>query len=166
MATTYILLGGNIDDRFYYLKRGEKLINTIAGNVLQRSSYYETEPWGFQHKNKFLNCVLKVETNLSPMELLLHINQIENMMGRIRHSDQYIERNIDIDILYFDDLIVSERTLVVPHPKIQFRKFTLAPLAEIAPDYIHPILQKSTLQLLAECTDQLSVNVISEPKEE
>lgn len=162
MSESYILLGGNIDNRFQYLNRAEYLIKNVIGDISKSSSFYESEPWGFVHKNAFLNKVILVNTYLSPNELLLHINQIENMMGRIRKSDQYIERNIDIDILFYDNQIINEESLIVPHPKIQFRRFTLLPLSEIAPSLIHPVLNKPINELLINCEDQLTVRKLSD----
>lgn len=157
MAKAFLLLGGNIDNKFKYLARAESLISSVIGEIIDKSSFYESAPWGFVHKSFFLNRVIIVETILSPLALLLHINQIENMMGRIRKSDQYIERNIDIDILLFDNEIINDENLIIPHTKLHQRRFALEPVCEIASEQIHPILKVSFQQLLSQCEDKLDV---------
>lgn len=162
MAKAVLLLGGNIDNKFKYLARAESLISSVIGEIINKSSYYESAPWGFVHKSFFLNRVIVVETILSPLALLLHINQIENMMGRIRKSDQYIERNIDIDILLYDNEIVNDENLVIPHMKLHQRRFALEPVCEIASDLIHPVLNVTFRQLLNDCEDMLEVRKLSD----
>ncbi|OFX21803.1 MAG: 2-amino-4-hydroxy-6-hydroxymethyldihydropteridine diphosphokinase [Bacteroidetes bacterium GWA2_31_9] len=162
MAKAVLLLGGNIDNKYKYLARAESLISSVIGEIIDRSSFYESAPWGFVHKSFFLNKVIVVETILSPLALLLHINQIENMMGRIRNSDQYIERNIDIDILLYDNEVVNDDNLIIPHTKLHQRRFALEPICEIAPEKIHPVLNKSFRQLLENCEDVLEVKRLSE----
>lgn len=163
MAKAYLLLGGNLDDRFYYLNRAVELIERVVGEVVQKSSFYECAPWGFTHKSQFLNRVIVVETISSAHQLLLHLNRIENMLGRVRGQDQYISRNIDIDILYYENQVIKDENLTVPHSKMHLRRFTLAPLNEIAPDFIHPVLHKTTTELLEQCEDQLAVEKIEKP---
>ncbi|OFX52633.1 MAG: 2-amino-4-hydroxy-6-hydroxymethyldihydropteridine diphosphokinase [Bacteroidetes bacterium GWA2_30_7] len=157
MAKAFLLLGGNIDNKFKYLARAESLISSVIGDIVDKSSYYESAPWGFIHKSFFLNKVVVVETILSPLALLLHINQIENMMGRIRKSDQYIERNIDIDILLYDNKVINDDNLIIPHLKLHQRRFALEPVCEIASEQIHPVLNVTFRQLLNECEDLLEV---------
>jgi len=118
------------------------------------------EPWGFESNDLFWNQVLEISTNLSPEEVLVQTQQIELELGRIRKPDQYDSRLIDIDILFYGDQIISLENLIVPHPRIQERKFALVPLCEIASELIHPVFQKSIRQLLEECADKLNVEKV------
>lgn len=162
MAKAVLLLGGNIDNKYKYLARAESLISSVIGEIINKSSFYESAPWGFVHKSFFLNRVIVVETILSPLALLLHINQIENMMGRIRKSDQYIERNIDIDILLYDNEIINDENLIIPHMKLHQRRFALEPVCEIASELVHPVLNVTFKQLLHDCEDMLEVRKLND----
>lgn len=127
------------------------LLAERAGDVLSLSSFYETEPWGFDSENTFLNAALELETSCSPMELLRLTQQIEQEMGRTQKSDgSYHDRIIDIDILLYGNEIIHTEELVVPHPLMQQRLFVIQPLAEIAPSLVHPVLQKSMYELYME----------------
>lgn len=123
------------------------------------SSVYETEAWGFDADQQFLNLVLRFHTSLLPEELLEEIHSIEKKLGRIRSNLKtgYESRPIDIDILFWGDKIINTENLVVPHPQLQYRKFVLVPLNEIAADYFHPVLKKHIQQLLLECSDNCNV---------
>jgi len=160
MSSVYLLLGGNISDRFSYL--GEAITNLKnIGIILNQSSIYETEPWGFSHENNFLNQAVLLKTNLSP-ELLLHkIHKIEHNLGRVRSSKQYSERVIDIDILFYNNHIIDNENLAIPHKRLHERLFTLIPLNEIAPDLIHPVFTKKIKSLLSECNDILKVKKVA-----
>lgn len=165
MHSTYLLIGGNLGNRPLMLSQALKLIRERIGRIVLRSSVYETEPWGFEDSRQFLNQAIKVETPLSPAALLSAILQIELVLGRIRHGDQYASRVIDIDILFYDDLIISLKHLTVPHPLMHTRRFVLVPLAEIAPNLLHPVLDLSIQQLLVQCPDQnLVIPVEIEPE--
>ncbi len=122
---------------------------------------YETAPWGFADQPFFLNCVLEVETTLKPTEIIHRILKIEKVMGRKR-TFKNAARIIDIDILFYNDLILKRTNLTIPHPAIQQRRFILEPLREMIPDRIHPVLQKKISQLAQECTDPLEVKKIGE----
>jgi 2-amino-4-hydroxy-6-hydroxymethyldihydropteridine diphosphokinase len=124
---------------------------------LQVSSIYETAAWGMENQEAFLNQVLEIETNLNPDELLQSILQIEEGLGRKREL-KYGPRTIDIDILFFNDQVIDQEGLKIPHPQLQNRRFVLVPLNEIASNKIHPIFKKTISQLLAECPDPLTVN--------
>lgn len=154
MPRVFILLGGNLGDRFKTLSQAKKFVSVRAGIIQKESSVYESEPWGFEHENSFLNQVVVVKTEYPP-EIVLQIAQdTEAELGRIRHnSGVYEGRIIDIDILFYDDKVMKQEDLKIPHPLIQERRFTLQPLAEIAPDMVHPVLQKTMKQLLDECAD-------------
>jgi 2-amino-4-hydroxy-6-hydroxymethyldihydropteridine diphosphokinase len=129
------------------------MIEEYIGPVLQSSSVYETEPWGFTAKGEFLNLVVKIQTELDPKNLLDKILNIEKLLGRVRKKKRYSSRVIDIDILLYDDIIFHEPDLKIPHPLMHERKFVLVPICEIAPDLIHPVLKKSFRSLLEICED-------------
>jgi len=156
----YLLLGSNLADKRVNIQRAFDLINLKIGNIILKSSVYETEPWGIKDQERYLNQILKVESHCSPKNLLEKCNEIENIIGRKR-SEKWGERIIDIDILYYNDLVINDNEIIIPHPEIQNRRFTLELLVELAPDLIHPILQKDQKQLLLECTDPLGVKKIT-----
>lgn len=166
MIKLYILLGGNLGDKQKVLSEARIRLNKLLGKITAQSTVYETEPWGFESADLFWNQVLEISTSLSPKEVLRQTQQIELQMGRIRKESQYDSRIIDIDILFFGDKVIESENLIVPHPRIQERKFALVPLNEIAPGLMHPVIQKSIGQLLDECKDQLRVSPIpnSSPK--
>ena len=125
------------------------------GRIVNASSLYESAPWGFEHDNKFLNKVVILKTFHSPRKILHSIQNIETKMGRVRnYSGTYSGRTIDIDILFYDDVVMNEEDLKIPHPLLHKRRFTLKPLVEIAPTFKHPVLHKTMQQLLDECPDQ------------
>jgi 2-amino-4-hydroxy-6-hydroxymethyldihydropteridine diphosphokinase len=157
MNTVFLSIGTNIGQREENLKRAVKMIEREAGSVKASSSVYETEPWEMAVSNLFLNMVLKIETLLTSHILLETLLDIEDKMGRRRESSEYSSRIIDIDILFFNNLIINNNDLVVPHPFIARRRFVLEPLAEIAPQFIHPVLEKSIELLLELCTDKCVV---------
>lgn len=156
MNRTYLLIGGNVGNRHQNLEKAAQLIDEQAGKVVNRSALYETEAWGKSDQPAFLNQVLEIETSHEPHPLLDAILQIEQEMGRER-KEKYGPRTIDIDILLYNDLELDTDELVIPHPQMHLRRFALSPLAEIAPDTIHPFFKKSIDQLLLECTDKLAV---------
>jgi 2-amino-4-hydroxy-6-hydroxymethyldihydropteridine diphosphokinase len=157
MNEAYLLTGGNIGVRLDYLARAKEAIKKKCGDILQVSSIYETAAWGMENQEAFLNQVLEIETNLNPDELLQSILQIEEGLGRKREL-KYGPRTIDIDILFFNDQVIDQEGLKIPHPQLQNRRFVLVPLNEIASNKIHPIFKKTISQLLAECPDPLTVN--------
>ena len=154
--TTFLLLGSNLGEREYVLEKAATTIETKIGKVKTYSSIYETMAWGNEDQPAFLNQVIVVETSLNPEDLLVQINSIEKDLGRVRH-EKWGERLIDIDILYFDDVIIDTEKLTIPHPEIVNRKFTLIPLAEIAADFVHPLINKKQKELLQNCKDELEV---------
>jgi len=157
----YLLLGSNISPRKYYLNSSKELIQNEIGNIQESSSVYESEPWGFEAEQCFLNEVLVVDTVLNPGDLLIASQKIEKRLGRIRKPGAgYASRTMDIDILFFDDAVLLLPGLIIPHVQIQNRRFTLLPLVEIAPDFIHPVLGKSCRQLLKECQDNGKVRKV------
>ena len=159
MSKAYLLTGGNEGDRYLNMQQARTNIEHICGQLLQVSSLYETAAWGKTDQADFLNQVLLVETKLSPQELLSAIFSIEEKGGRIR-TVKNAPRTIDIDILFYDRLIVDEPGLNIPHPRIADRRFVLEPLNEISPGFVHPVLEKTIHRLLLECKDELAVKKI------
>jgi 2-amino-4-hydroxy-6-hydroxymethyldihydropteridine diphosphokinase len=159
MNISYLLIGGNQGDREAMLAEARTLISAAAGTIRKASSLYETAPWGKSDQGWFLNQALQVETEADPVTLLKTLLQIEEKMGRKR-AEKYGSRRIDIDILFFNDAILRQPELVIPHPEIANRRFVLEPLNEIAPDYLHPVLHRSVRELLVSCTDPLEVKKI------
>lgn len=157
--TVFIGLGSNVGNKLFHLQKSKELIESKIGKIVSCSSIYETEPWGFASEQSFLNQAIKIETQNSALEILNVISEIELSMGRIRTDNQYISRTIDIDILFFNDEIINEANLSVPHPRIAERQFVLMPLFEIAREFVHPILQKTIMELKVECDDEGKVVV-------
>lgn len=160
MSKAILLLGGNMGNRINLLAEACILIEKEIGKIIKSSSVYETEPWGFSSDLPFLNQVVIVESALSPDEMLNEIHKIETQLGRKRSLSGYESRTIDVDILFYDDLLVNKSNLIIPHPKLHNRRFTLLPLAEIAGEYIHPVLNERLDVLAEECTDTSKVDLI------
>ena len=163
MTMLYLLLGGNIGDKERIFSEALAILNNRVGEIQLQSAVYETEPWGFESIDLFWNQAIEISTNLSPEEVLAQTQMIEQELGRIRKENQYSSRVIDIDILFYGDQIINRENLIIPHPRIQERKFALVPLNEIAPELIHPVFHKSIRQLLEESTDSLKVSPIPNP---
>jgi 2-amino-4-hydroxy-6-hydroxymethyldihydropteridine diphosphokinase len=159
MAEVFILLGGNVGDKSKIFNESRKLIGERVGLIKKMSSIYATEPWGFESE-LFWNQAIIIETELSPLEVLVKTQTIETEMGRIKKSTYYEARTIDIDLLFYDDLELNTPGLTIPHPKMGERKFVLVPLNEIAPDKCHPGTQLSVKEMLGLCTDPLLVESI------
>ena len=146
----YLGLGSNVGDRVTNLNRA---FANFA--LLQQSSIYETEPVGFLDQPWFLNAVINIDSKLSPRALLEFCQKIENQMGRKRDILKG-PRTIDIDLLFYDDLVLTAPDLILPHPQIQNRRFVLEPMNQIAPDFVHPVLKRTIRELLA-ASDDFSV---------
>jgi 2-amino-4-hydroxy-6-hydroxymethyldihydropteridine diphosphokinase len=155
MNQSYILTGGNQGDRLQNLARAMSGIGKL-GNIIAHSGIYETAAWGKTDQPDFLNQVVLLETELSASELMNALLGIEEEMGRKR-AEKYDPRTIDLDILYYNDDIIDQPGLMIPHPRLQVRRFVLEPLYEIAPTFVHPVFHKTTYQLLLECNDPLAV---------
>ncbi|MDB3874029.1 2-amino-4-hydroxy-6-hydroxymethyldihydropteridine diphosphokinase [Flavobacteriaceae bacterium] len=153
MSKVYFSIGSNKGNRSGLINEAIDKIDIIIGKVVLKSSIYETKSWGF-NSNNFYNICILLESTLTPELILNKILAIEKDMGRLKTTDQYSERCIDIDILFFDNMIVKSKSLEIPHPRIQLRKFVLTPMLELTPDLIHPILNKSIRQLELECDDK------------
>lgn len=160
MYTTYLILGSNLGDRHKYLSDAADLIGKRLGIIQSRSSVYQTASWGRQDQPDFINQVVRLDTELSPEDLLRGVLKIELDLGRTR-MQKWGSRTIDIDILLFEDQIIDLPELKIPHPFLHERRFCLQPLSEIAPDYIHPVYSKSISSLLDDLSDSLFVKKLS-----
>ncbi len=160
MIRAFLLLGSNEGDRIALLANARSRIASLGGTIVKKSSIYQTAAWGKTEQAPFLNQVIEIKTALGPMELLKTLQSIEQTIGRVR-KEKWGPRTIDIDILLYDNLATSTPELNIPHPGIPHRRFTLAPLAEVAGDLIHPLSKKSINELLEACDDTLTVEKIS-----
>jgi 2-amino-4-hydroxy-6-hydroxymethyldihydropteridine diphosphokinase len=165
MKIAALLLGSNVGDRPGYLLLANEKIGKAAGKITSVSNLYETAPWGITDQRSFLNQAILLETELEPRGLLDVLLDIEMQLGRERR-EKWGPRIIDIDILYYDNRIVNEAHLTIPHPFLPERRFSLMPLNEITPQWIHPGIQKSVSQMLEECTDQGEVVLYNDDIEE
>lgn len=163
MNTTYLLTGGNMGNREENLALAREAIKQHCGEIKSASSIYETAAWGKTDQPFFLNQVLQIETKLTPRQLLKQILKTEEKIGRKR-KEKYGPRIIDIDILFFNEQVYDSPSLKIPHPQIQNRRFVLAPLAEIAPGFVHPVLKKTITELLSTTGDQLEVSLFHPAK--
>ncbi|HEY1213058.1 MAG TPA: 2-amino-4-hydroxy-6-hydroxymethyldihydropteridine diphosphokinase [Bryobacteraceae bacterium] len=160
MNISYLLIGGNERDRIGTMATARGRIEAAAGAIRRSSALYETAPWGKTDQPDFINQALLLETQLDAPALLKTLLDIEAAMGRQR-MERYGSRIIDIDILFFNDAIIRQQSLVIPHPELPNRRFALAPLAEIAPELVHPVLGLSVRELLINCTDPLTVKKLT-----
>lgn len=156
MFKVYLILGGNLGDKFGNLQKAVERIGTHIGEVVKISSVYETEAWGKTDQPSFLNLALIAETNLTPLKVLGEIHKIETLLGRKR-EEHWGARIIDIDILFYDNEIINLSNLMIPHAYITKRRFVLTPLLEIIPDFIHPVLKKTIKELYSGCEDNIGV---------
>ncbi len=152
MTTVYIGLGSNLGNREDNCRNAMNHLTESGIKILKRSSLLETEPWGVLDQPKFINMAVQAETDLGPEQLLLLLKRIEQKMGRTP-SARWGPRAIDMDILLYDDHTINTPDLEIPHPRLHERDFVLRPLAEIAPDLIHPVLKKSIRELLRRCQE-------------
>lgn len=157
MNLIYLSLGSNLGRREQHLDEALKLIQSRIGTIEAISSYYESEPWGYTSENWFCNCCVSLRSNLQPLVLLDRVLAIEQEMGRERRGAGYGDRIIDIDLLLYEDNRLDHPRLSLPHPSMGDRRFVLIPLAEIAPELIHPVTRLSISKMLQECTDLTEV---------
>jgi 2-amino-4-hydroxy-6-hydroxymethyldihydropteridine diphosphokinase len=156
-VTTYLSLGSNLGDKLNHLQEVVFLIQATIGRVVKISPIYQTPAWGFEGEDFYNGCIA-VETSLTPLVLLENLLKIETRLGRERNQGTgYASRTVDIDILYYDREIIKTEALTIPHPNLQLRRFVLKPLADIAPQFYHPILNKDTRNLLQECKDKSNI---------
>ena len=161
MNAAYLLIGGNLGNRIENLSEGREQIENEVGEIIKASSIYQTASWGITEQPDFLNQVLLMRSKFSAEEIMKLILTIENKMGRVR-TQKNASRIIDIDILFFNDEIISLTNLTIPHPEIQNRKFALIPLNEIAPYFLHPVFKLSIQNLLSTSKDKLEVKPLSD----
>lgn len=160
MNEAYLCLGGNIGDREKALNLALIKISEFAGKIEKKSAIYETEAWGVENQQAYLNQCVKITTELTPGELIEILLSIEKNLGRQRNFDHnYEPRTLDIDILFYNTLVLEQEHLVIPHPRLQLRKFVLIPLNEIASNYLHPLLNKTIFSILKKCEDTSDVKL-------
>ena len=153
MSKVYLSIGSNKGNRSVLINKAINEIEKKIGKIISRTSIYQSKSWGFD-SNDFYNLSLLIDTDIEPKSLLINLKKIEKSMGREDIDGSYSDRFIDIDILFYDNIIIDSEDLKIPHPKIEIRKFVLVPMLEIADDYVHPILNKTIRQLNNECDDQ------------
>ena len=159
MTDVYLLLGSNEGKPEENLHKAKLLVGQKAGEIVKQSSLYQTEAWGVKEQQAFLNQAILIETNLSPSILLITLKDIEKELGRVETS-KWGPRIIDIDILFYGNQTVDLPDLKIPHPYMQERRFTLVPMVEIAPGFLHPVLGKTMEGLLRDCGDNSEVRKI------
>ncbi len=163
MAHAYIGFGSNIDDRFTYIAQALRLLLAADRvSLIQISSLYETEPVGYEEQDWFLNGVVAVETDLSLHGLLTLLKDIEGVVGR-QHRARWGPREVDLDLLIYDQCCINTPELIVPHPEMHRRSFVLVPFAEIAPDVLHPIFQQNIRTLFSNLDDEKAVKLAAPP---
>lgn len=142
-----------------FLTKAKQFITTEAGIITRQSSVYETAAWGNTNQKAFLNQIIIIQTRLSPDELMKTLLNIEQLLGRIR-TQKFGPRTIDLDILFYDRIIINSKLVTIPHPAIQERRFVLVPLVELSPKKIHPVYRQTVSTILKNCTDTLPVKKI------
>ena len=162
METAYVLFGSNLGDKEAIFSQACLLINNRCGRVVKVSASYESEPWGFEADEWFLNRVVVVETELEPFEMLQRLLDIVKELGRVRHPEiqGYTSRTADLDLLYYGDRVVCSEALTLPHPRLHLRRFALLPMCEVAPDWRHPVFGLTQRELLQRCPDQSAVKLL------
>jgi deoxyguanosine kinase len=159
MNTAFLSLGGNLGNRFLSLQTAMVEIGKHCGPVISSSRTYETEAWGRGSTGSYLNKVVVIRTDLDPLDLLGRLMKIESLMGRKRSGKRYADREIDLDILYYNSEKISLPRLKIPHPRLHLRNFVLVPLNEVAPSFIHPVLKRTTSSLLKKSPDVLKTTL-------
>ncbi|MEM0492928.1 MAG: 2-amino-4-hydroxy-6-hydroxymethyldihydropteridine diphosphokinase [Candidatus Thermoplasmatota archaeon] len=163
MSTAYLSLGSNIGDKEGNIEKAIQLLSSI-GRIIKTSDLYLTEPVDYKKQDWFLNCIIALETDYDPHKLLEEIGSIESQMGRVRMI-RYGPRVIDIDILFYDDRIVEDERLTIPHPRLHKRGFILRGMVDVNPDLMHPLLGKTVRELYKECEDKSMVKIHKKQRE-
>lgn len=153
----WILAGGNLGDTRTTIDLASQKIESYNTQIVFKSSYYESEPWGFESPNNFVNQLLIAESDLHPDDFMNMLLLIEKSLGRVRNSDGYAARTIDLDILFIDNLVYESNILKVPHPRMHIRKFALLPCIEFNSSFRHPVLLETLEELNYSCPDSSSV---------
>ena len=160
MNKAVLLFGSNLGDSQLLFQQAISLIDERLGDLEMQSTLYQSPPWGFDHENDFINQVLIVNTEKDAEKVLQSCLQIESDLGRRRTIQGYGARTIDIDVLFVNNEVIETDNFILPHPRLHLRKFTLLPLVELIPNFVHPTLQKSIQDLLAACKDKSEVRKI------
>ena len=162
MERCFILFGSNMGDKNKIYAQACLLINNRCGRIVAQSSAYESEPWGFEAKEWFLNRLIIIETELEPEAMMRQLLDIEAELGRVRHPETigYTSRTADLDILYYGSRIVLTDSLTIPHPRLHQRRFALLPLCEVVPEFVHPAFNMTQTELLKRCFDFSEVRKI------
>ena len=155
----YFSLGSNIGSKKLNLNNAKKMLNKTVGRIITESKLYESEPWGNENQNKFINQCLICDTNLSIWDILDASQQIEILLGKNK-KEHWGPRTIDIDILFYGNSIIDYDDLIIPHPYLHKRNFVLEPLNEISPEFIHPVLKKNIAELFHISKDHKKINII------
>ena len=157
MNVAFLSLGGNMGNRAAHLSEALETIEKRCGRLSEASSVYETAAWGSDSANAYLNQVVRIETGLHPRDLLNTLLDIEKKAGRTREGGRYADRVIDLDLLFYNNEVIDEKDLQIPHPRLHLRQFVLVPMVELQEGLVHPVLKRTMRQLLDVCTDTLSV---------
>jgi len=158
MSIVYLLSGSNLGKRWENLYNAEKEIRKLEVELISLSPVFESPAWGFEHPEAFLNQAIELRTSLKPKVLLESLLNIENILGRTRNNNGYEARVIDIDILFYDDLIINESDLIIPHPRLHLRRFALLPMSKLNAALVHPLYNKTISDLMYACEDKSIVN--------
>jgi len=161
LHSVYLLLGSNKGHRRKHLLLAAYFIQQLAGKIEKTSAVYETEPWGKSNQPKYLNQALLISTTKTPLQLIRILQKIEKKLGRT-NKNHFAARTIDIDILFYDSIVLASKKLIIPHPRLHLRNFTLQPLSELNKSYTHPVLQKSIDDLAKHCVDTLKVSIFKQ----
>ncbi len=153
MNCAYLILGGNLGNRAALIEQAEKMLSEKGVTIVKTSSLFETAPWQMEYAGSFLNKVLEVNTDLSAQQLMRVCLEIEKKQGRTRTASGYVSRSMDIDILFFNDEVIKDESVEIPHPRLHLRRFVLVPMNELNPHFVHPALNKTISQLLNDCED-------------
>ena len=161
----FIGIGGNEGSRWEYLNSAKILIEQNGCKIIAASPVYETPAWGFESELRFLNQVIQVQTLLEPVELLKTLQHIEEHLGRVRSEKQYSSRTIDLDILFYNQLVMDLPQIQLPHPRMHLRKFVLEPMVMLAPGFVHPVFNRTMVELNQLCHDTSVCRIVEEFKQ-
>ncbi|MDR1181957.1 MAG: 2-amino-4-hydroxy-6-hydroxymethyldihydropteridine diphosphokinase [Bacteroidales bacterium] len=162
MHKVYLLAGGNLNNTLLKYEQLSFLLQSKTGKIIAQSQYYESPPWGFSSLYPFINKAICMETTLNPVSLMKETQLIEHLLGRKeKKTTNYEDRTMDIDIIFYDNLLINTKDLQIPHPKMHLRNFVLTPMNELCPFFVHPSLKKNITTLKQECPDQAMTNPVT-----